>query len=490
MTKAALSAIPPSASQAHFADDIVSMCLTMQRSCRKPASWKEEWGAKPDNGSPRNGRTRVVAVARLSSSRKDEDALFAKLQQLVAPTVREVWPVIGKEGTVDEAIAGTHFFTRVGSAIAGMEDTGSHAVWEDVIRQELPRADVLLVFGLAGFVLDLPSWLYAMAHAGPDLKLLFRHDANSLWLLDREEILAHCADSGLFFAGSRPQGHPFMAFADGEARRRFAQIGLAMEAEPRRYEAMVSTPPDATVFFGASQLELRRRQVTQGLIDVVCPVCKAQLLCGSIWEMVAHLLHGHGRDTEQPWTEGRGDSAVAKRALGWVNKHLKAINSPLAVECVLDEYDRRTSATAANNNNAAVRAVIKKGNDGGKTKAKSSSSRRIVKADAPCPCFDTTCPAPESNHGEWTPKEIAAHAIEHHEDLLVCKWKSIFKCGLRRPTELGLDALAAHIAEHEQKLRGGVVPEQYADALADVQAERADAGGSSATDLKKRRYGS
>lgn len=153
MTKAALSAIPPSASQAHFADDIVSMCLTMQRSCRKPVSWRTEWGGKPDSESPRNTRTRVVAVARLSSSRKDEAALFAKLQQLVAPTVREVWPVIGREGTGDEAIAGTKFFSRVGSAIAGMEDTGSHAVWEDVIRQELPRADVLLVFGLAGFVL-------------------------------------------------------------------------------------------------------------------------------------------------------------------------------------------------------------------------------------------------------------------------------------------------------------------------------------------------
>lgn len=91
------------------------------------------------------------------------------------------------------------------------------------------------------------------------------------------------------------------------------------------------------------------------------------------------FLDGHSRDLEQPWAEGRGDSAAAKRALGWVNKHLKAIKSPLAVESVLDEYDRGTSATAANNNYAAVRAVIKKGDDGGKTKAKSSSSKRIVK---------------------------------------------------------------------------------------------------------------
>lgn len=36
--KAALTAIPSSASQAHFAHDIVSMCLTMQRSCRRPVS--------------------------------------------------------------------------------------------------------------------------------------------------------------------------------------------------------------------------------------------------------------------------------------------------------------------------------------------------------------------------------------------------------------------------------------------------------------------
>lgn len=355
-----------------------------------------------------------------------------------------------------------------------------------------------------------------MTHAGPGLRILFRHDANSLWLLEREDILAHCADPGLFFAGDRPQGHPFLAFADGEARSeskqipptsyessshasdagisllpgRFTQIGLAMEAEPRRYEAMVSTPTDATVFFGASQLELRRLQVTQGLTNVICPVCKAGLHCGSIWELVAHLLNDHGRDVEQPWTEGRGESAISKRALGWINRHLKSIKSPLAVESVLNEYDRRTSATAANNNNAAVRRVIKKGNEGGKKKDDSPDTVRLVPYNSPCPCYDNACPAPVADQGEWTPEAIAAHTCQHHEKLRVCKWHSVYECNVQRPAKMGYEALVSHIADHLQKLKDHKVPEQYADSLAEVQAERAEAGGSSATDIKKRRYGS
>lgn len=103
--------------------------------------------------------TKITSIARLSSKRPEEQALFLKLQALVEPTLKEVWPIVQREGTFEDAVASAVFANQIGSAIAGMEDDGRHALWDDIIKEELPTADVLLVFGVAGFVLVSRAFL-------------------------------------------------------------------------------------------------------------------------------------------------------------------------------------------------------------------------------------------------------------------------------------------------------------------------------------------
>lgn len=268
---------------------------------------------------------------------------------------------------------------------------------------------------------------------------------------------------------------------------RLAQIGAAMETEPRRYEGMVRAPTDTLPCFGTGQVHLRQQQATQAATVVACPICGLDVHCCSIWELVTHLLATHKRDDYQPWLHGGGDHSAVKQTLGWVNKHLVLAKSPLAVQSVLDEYDGRTCANVVNNNSAAVRSIIKSGNTG--KKGTPAASLVVVGDNAKCPCFDNNCPAPAPDQGRWTPRAIAEHAVAHHRKMPVCKWHSVYKCDQQRPASMGVEALAEHIREHQTLLNAAVVPENYAERLEEIKEQRAEAGPSTSTSVTKRRYG-
>lgn len=51
------------------------------------------------------------------------------------------------------------FASKIELAIAGLEDDGGHALWKDISGVELPTADLLLVFGVAWFVLVSKAFL-------------------------------------------------------------------------------------------------------------------------------------------------------------------------------------------------------------------------------------------------------------------------------------------------------------------------------------------
>lgn len=57
-----------------------------------------------------------------------------------------------------------------------------------------------------------------MKHAKEGLKVVFRFETSALWLVTREEILTHVEQPSLFFSVSQSGDHPFLGFADGEAR--------------------------------------------------------------------------------------------------------------------------------------------------------------------------------------------------------------------------------------------------------------------------------
>lgn len=155
-----LARFPLGASQVQHARRTILTCLLQHQGAREPARWQTHWQQEGTKVSVEESEsTKIVSAARLSSKRPEERALFLKLQALVEPTLKEVWSIIQREGTLESAAASAVFASKVGSAIAGIEDGGVHALWEDVIKEELPTADVLLIFGVAGFVLVSRAFL-------------------------------------------------------------------------------------------------------------------------------------------------------------------------------------------------------------------------------------------------------------------------------------------------------------------------------------------
>ncbi|CAO1615542.1 unnamed protein product [Parajaminaea phylloscopi] len=136
-------------------------------------------------------------------------------------------------GSLAECLAAMVWRFRIGSAVAGLDNEGRHLVWHDVIPTILPYMDVLVVMGMAGFVLDLPSWALVAAHCRPHLRILFVFGTASMYLVPFSELLAHTADPSVFFDRPNvPSEHPFVAFAEGETRRKLFCIG--QEERPRR----------------------------------------------------------------------------------------------------------------------------------------------------------------------------------------------------------------------------------------------------------------
>ncbi|CAO1619530.1 unnamed protein product [Sympodiomycopsis kandeliae] len=431
--------------------------------------------------------TKFLVCARLSSSRgqQEDEAVYQELRDRIEPTIQSVWDSVGGQGNINAAVvwAQEHFELRIGSGVAGMVD-GHHSLWDDVIRNVLPQAHVLLVFGRTGFVVDFASWAYALSWAREDLIVIFRQGFHEVFPITGDAFRRHLDAPSNFWQPPPPpppppshqssaslsppppppyRNHPFVGLAESAVRRYLTMLGVAVETELHRYALMLESPADHPVFMSPSLPEAR-----QGIDGetVLCPVCNRSIVFGSLQDFVCHAVGAHGGSREQPWDDVPGVSKM-KTAMSWAQKYLKTIKSPLAVVNVKLEYIRRAGGTPSNNKVLGV-------NEAKSLKRKKQEEARQQSSLAPpntkCPSLDESCPAQDVTQ-IWTPEAIAAHVKAHHKKTSKCLWSSYLPCR-QDPRRLSEEELVKHLQDHQQRLKNGELPPGYADAADAVRPKR------------------
>ncbi|CAO1615502.1 unnamed protein product [Parajaminaea phylloscopi] len=382
------------------------------------------------------GRTNILAVAKWSFSRPKQEETEEQLRIRADMAVRDAWTTITRGGTLRESLDRLTWRFKVGSAVTRLGANGRHNLWDQEITELLPNMDCLVVIATASMVSKptspedkaIPFKVIAgtMPHLSPRrhvaqalLNLLFVFDFGFLFVLSLSELISHLNGPSVFFAQQRvPSEHPFVAFAEGEARRRLYSVGQGVDMEQRRYEALLSTPSTSTFFLTASQDEM----ITPPAVTsdtARCPICDRLLQCSSAWQLACHIYDSHRRQHPLPWGDYAMKAEMAN-ILAWLNDELKRRKSPLALPNHRREYEARTSRTVVNNSEAALSAVLKKGNKAQKGPGKGKKTLSLVQSGVKCPSYDSKCPATDAEE-TWTHALIAAHVKRYHPTDKLCR---------------------------------------------------------------------
>lgn len=211
----------------------------------------------------------------------------------------------------------------VGCASGGLNKDGKHTVFERVIREDLPQADIVLSIGVAGFVVDLLSWRYAAAFLPRHAAFVFHFDEQSFWFSSRAEILNYVQDPRQYWRerGKR-MDHPFLFFAALECNFDPEQTGKVSALETQRQELFIAIK---TPFVPQDDSSPR-----PGSEAWECTLCRRVLQLCSAWEGALHLRCCHWGGT-MPWVGTYSLEHILEQALVWVNRHLVEANSDLAV---------------------------------------------------------------------------------------------------------------------------------------------------------------
>lgn len=276
------------------------------------------------------------------------------------------------------------------------------------MRGEMAEADVIVVMGIAGIAVDLPSIAYAAALVLPTATFVFVYGWKQIAIIQSATLRDVATNPEGYVRGGPAVDNDAVVIARGIQRcymhRRLVGIGRTVTAELRRHPLLMSA---------GSDYRPPNQPAAQGRTQVACvfAACTHSVHCRAAVDMVCHVADCHYSDLQMLGVSSAGtwDWAMQRLKQGTAaQRDLVPLNRAQATARFRLQSAQAERDTPGRQHRLEAIAPCVHAEDGLAT-----ASEYLVPAGNRC-MRDTRCTAGFlRQESEWTTEAIADHCLAH-----------------------------------------------------------------------------